>query len=102
VQAEVLDLLRSLVAERDLGVLLVTHDFGVVADLCDTVAVMQEGRIVEEAPADRLFAAPQHEYTRMLLGSTLENTPSRQALTPAEPDAGEPEPVPLPSSGGLR
>jgi len=102
VQAEVLDLLRSLVAERDLGVLLVTHDFGVVADLCDTVAVMQEGRIVEEAPADRLFAAPQHEYTRMLLGSTLENTPSRQALPAAEPDAGEPEPVPLPSSGGLR
>ncbi|MGY1802468.1 dipeptide/oligopeptide/nickel ABC transporter permease/ATP-binding protein [Blastococcus sp. SYSU D00922] len=100
VQAEVLDLLRGLVAERDLGVLLVTHDFGVVADLCDTVAVMQAGRIVEEAPVDRLFAAPEHDYTRMLLGSTLEDTPPRQALPPAAPQAGEPEP--LPSSGGIR
>jgi peptide/nickel transport system permease protein len=107
VQAEVLDLMRSLVAERDLGVLLVTHDFGVVADLCDTVAVMQAGRIVEEAPAGRLFDSPQHEYTRMLLGSTLEHTPSRPALTPAgpepsDPEPEEPEPVPLPSSGGPR
>ncbi|HZB21124.1 MAG TPA: ABC transporter ATP-binding protein, partial [Blastococcus sp.] len=107
VQAEVLDLMRSLVAERDLGVLLVTHDFGVVADLCDTVAVMQAGRIVEEAPAGRLFDAPQHEYTRMLLGSTLEHTPSRPALMPADlepsdPASEEPEPVPLPSSGGPR
>jgi peptide/nickel transport system permease protein len=102
VQAEVLDLLRSLVAERDLGVLLVTHDFGVVADLCDTVAVMQAGRIVEEAPAGRLFDAPQHEYTRMLLGSTLEDGPPRRALAPGDLDAGEPEPVPLPTSGGSR
>jgi peptide/nickel transport system permease protein len=102
VQAEVLDLLRSLVAERDLGVVMVTHDFGVVADLCDTVAVMQAGRIVEEAPAGLLFDAPRHEYTRMLLGSTLENTPSRQELTPAEPDPDEPEPLPLSSSGGPR
>ncbi|SFF87216.1 dipeptide/oligopeptide/nickel ABC transporter permease/ATP-binding protein [Blastococcus tunisiensis] len=102
VQAEVLDLLRSLVAERDLGVVLVTHDFGVVADLCDTVAVMQEGRIVEEAPAGRLFDAPEHEYTRMLLSSTLENSPSRQDLPPAVPDPDEPEPLPLSSSGGPR
>jgi peptide/nickel transport system permease protein len=102
VQAEVLDLLRGLVAERDLGVLLVTHDFGVVADLCDTVAVMQAGRIVEEAPAGRLFDDPQHEYTRMLLGSTLEHSPPRQASTPADVVAEHPEPVPLPSSGGLR
>jgi peptide/nickel transport system permease protein len=103
VQAEVLDLLRGLVAERDLGVVLVTHDFGVVADLCDTVAVMQSGRIVEEAPADRLFDAPQHEYTRMLLGSTLENTPPRPDLAPADPTpAPELRPLPLSSSGGLR
>ena len=100
VQAEVLDLLRGLVAERDLGVVLVTHDFGVVADLCDTVAVMQSGRIVEEAPVGRLFDAPQHEYTRMLLGSTLENTPPRPDLTPAP--VPERRPLSLPSSGGLR
>ena len=101
VQAEVLDLLRGLVAERQLGVVLVTHDFGVVADLCDTVAVMQNGRIVEAAPAEELFAAPQHDYTRMLLGSTLENSPPRRALTTADLDAHEPA-LPLTSSGGTR
>ena len=83
--------------------LLVTHDFGVVADLCDRVAVMQAGRIVEDAPADRLFDAPQHEYTRMLLGSTLEDTPAAAGpdARPTSP-AEEPEPVPLPTSGGPR
>jgi peptide/nickel transport system permease protein len=101
VQAEVLDLLRGLVAERQLGVVLVTHDFGVVADLCDTVAVMQNGRIVETAPAEQLFASPQHDYTRMLLGSTLENSPPRRALTTADLDAHDPE-LPLASSGGTR
>jgi peptide/nickel transport system permease protein len=80
VQAEVLDLIRELQAERQMGVLLVTHNFGVVADICDTVAVMQNGRIVETAPAKQLFAAPQHEYTRMLLASTLEDGAARPAL----------------------
>ncbi|WP_106403254.1 dipeptide/oligopeptide/nickel ABC transporter permease/ATP-binding protein [Actinocorallia populi] len=79
VQAEVLDLIRELQAERGMGVILVTHDFGVVADLCDTVAVMQTGRIVETAPAARLFAEPQHEYTRMLLASTLDDCEPRAA-----------------------
>ena len=50
----------------------------------DRVVVLQSGRIVETAPAARLFDDPQHEYTRMLLGSTLEDTPPRQALTPAD------------------
>jgi peptide/nickel transport system permease protein len=77
VQAEVLDLMRSLQQERDMGLILVTHDLGVVADLCDRVAVMQTGRIVECAPAAQLFADPQHPYTRMLLSSTLENTKPR-------------------------
>ena len=81
VQAEVLDLIRELQAERNMGVLLVTHNFGVVADICDTVAVMQNGRIVETAPAQELFAHPQDEYTRMLLASTLEDSPARPALT---------------------
>lgn len=80
VQAEVLDLLRSLQKERDMGLVLVTHDFGVVADICDTIAVMQTGRIVERADAATLFADPQHEYTRMLLGSTLHGTPARPPL----------------------
>ncbi len=83
VQAEVLDLIRELQAERDLGVLLVTHDFGVVADLCDTVAVMRDGRVVETAPAARLFADPQHEYTRSLLAATLDDGPVRPPLSTA-------------------
>ncbi|GGN39395.1 dipeptide/oligopeptide/nickel ABC transporter permease/ATP-binding protein [Streptomyces fuscichromogenes] len=86
VQAEVLDLMRSLQRERGMGMILVTHDFGVVADICDRVAVMQRGRIVEAAPAARIFAGPAHEYTRMLLDSTLEGGPARGPLvTPAEP-----------------
>jgi peptide/nickel transport system permease protein len=102
VQAEVLDLIRELQAERQLGVLLVTHDFGVVADVCDTVAVMREGRVVEAAAAERLFADPQHEYTRMLLGSTLEDTPPRGALTVADLQPEEFAAQPLPSTGGTR
>ncbi|MFE4969900.1 ATP-binding cassette domain-containing protein, partial [Streptomyces sp. NPDC056660] len=86
VQAEVLDLMRSLQQEREMGMLIVTHDFGVVADICDRVAVMQQGRIVETASAGRIFAAPEHEYTRMLLDSTLEGGPARGALrTPTLP-----------------
>ena len=80
VQAEVLDLMRSLQQERNMGMILVTHDFGVVADICDHVAVMQTGRIVENAPAGDLFANPQHSYTRMLLDSTLEDSEPRAAL----------------------
>ncbi|GGS23664.1 dipeptide/oligopeptide/nickel ABC transporter ATP-binding protein [Streptomyces humidus] len=87
VQAEVLDLLRELQAERRMGVILVTHDFGVVADLCDTVAVMQSGRIVETAPATELFAAPRHPYTRMLLDATLEDSTPRSARAVATPAA---------------
>jgi ABC-type dipeptide/oligopeptide/nickel transport system ATPase component len=78
VQAEVLDLIRSLEKERNMGVILVTHDFGVVADICDTVAVMQSGKVVETAPAAELFADPQHPYTRMLLDSTLEDSEPRR------------------------
>jgi len=99
VQAEVLDLIRELQAERGMGVLLVTHNFGVVADLCDTVAVMQAGRIVETATAAQLFAAPQHEYTRMLLASTLEHSPPRSAPGLA---VLSPAPLPVPQLGGDR
>ncbi|MFE2065605.1 dipeptide/oligopeptide/nickel ABC transporter permease/ATP-binding protein [Streptomyces sp. NPDC059467] len=80
VQAEVLDLMRSLQRERNMGMILVTHDFGVVADICDRVTVMQTGKVVESAPARELFAAPRHPYTRMLLASTLEDAEPRSAL----------------------
>ena len=69
VQAEILELLRTLQRERQLAVLLVTHDLGVVADLCQRAIVMYAGEVVEEGPVEALFAAPQHPYTRALLGS---------------------------------
>lgn len=79
VQAEVLELLRDLQRERTMGLILVTHNLGVVADICDRVAVMRDGLIVEQRPVADLFADPQHEYTRMLLNATLEDAPPRRS-----------------------
>jgi peptide/nickel transport system permease protein len=78
VQAEVLDLLRSLQKEHQMGMILVTHDFGVVADICDTVAIMHRGRVVESAPVTELFARPRHPYTAALLRATLDDCPPRR------------------------
>ncbi|MGO4533558.1 dipeptide/oligopeptide/nickel ABC transporter permease/ATP-binding protein [Leifsonia sp. 2MCAF36] len=72
VQADVLDLLRDLQSELNMGMILVTHNFGVVADICDTVSVMRSGRIVETGPVRDLFAEPQHPYTRSLFDAVLE------------------------------
>lgn len=69
VQAGILQLLRDLAVERDLAVLLVTHDLGVMSAIADDVAVMKDGRIVERADRATLFADPQHEYTRTLLAA---------------------------------
>jgi peptide/nickel transport system permease protein len=78
IQAEILDLLRDLQQERGMGLLIVTHNFGVVADICDEVYVMQMGMLVEHQAAGALFAGPRHEYTRALLGASLEGGPSRR------------------------
>jgi peptide/nickel transport system permease protein len=80
VQADVLDLLRDLQTEFGMAMLLVTHNFGVVADICDRVAVMQDGRIVEVNDVRPLFADPQHPYTKTLLGATLEDSAPRTRL----------------------
>lgn len=80
VQADVLDLLRSLQEEMQMGVLLVTHNFGVVADLCDRVSVMQNGRIVETGPVRAILRAPEHPYTQSLLDAILEDGPARGPL----------------------
>jgi ABC-type dipeptide/oligopeptide/nickel transport system ATPase component/ABC-type dipeptide/oligopeptide/nickel transport system permease subunit len=84
VQAEILEILRGLQRERNLGVLLVTHNFGVVADICDRVSVMKDGRIVESRPVDELFADPTHEYTKRLLGSTMDGAPLRAPISTTE------------------
>ncbi|WP_254407865.1 ABC transporter ATP-binding protein [Streptomyces sp. AC495_CC817] len=69
VQAGILHLLRDLAIERDLAVLLVTHDLGVMSAIADEVAVMKNGEIVERADRRTLFLSPQHEYTRTLLAA---------------------------------
>ena len=69
IQAEILDLLRSLKEDFNLSMLLITHDLGVVAETADRVAVMYAGRIVEEAPVREIFRAPRHPYTEGLLAS---------------------------------
>jgi peptide/nickel transport system permease protein len=77
VQAEILDLLRDLQKELNMAVLLVTHNFGVVADSCDRIAVMRRGEIVEAGRTDELFGEPAHPYTRMLLDSILDESEVR-------------------------
>ncbi|WP_285363541.1 ABC transporter ATP-binding protein [Microbacterium sp. LMC-P-041] len=69
VQAGILRLLRDLATERNLAVLLVTHDLGVMSAIADDVAVMKNGQIVERADRETLFRDPQHEYTRTLLAA---------------------------------
>ncbi|HXB81473.1 MAG TPA: ABC transporter ATP-binding protein [Bradyrhizobium sp.] len=68
-QAQILDLMRELKAQSGAAIILITHDLGVVAEVCDEVAVMYAGEIVERASVDELFANPQHPYTVGLLGS---------------------------------
>lgn len=69
IQAQILELLDHLRKTRELAVLLITHDLGVVAEVADRVAVMYTGKIVEESPVDELFARPKHPYTEGLLRS---------------------------------
>jgi peptide/nickel transport system ATP-binding protein len=69
IQAQILELLNELRKTRELAVLLITHDLGVVAEVADRVAVMYTGRIVEESAVDELFARPRHPYTEGLLRS---------------------------------
>jgi peptide/nickel transport system permease protein len=88
IQAEILDLLRTLQADADLAVLLITHDWGVLADLCDRAVVMYAGEVVEEASVAELVSAPLHPYTRALEQSNPFNAvggaplPSIEGLVP--------------------
>ena len=89
VQAEVLNLLRELQDELNMGVILVTHNFGVVADLCDRVSVMQTGRVVETGPVRAIFNNAQHPYTRQLLDAILEDTAPRGKYPTVGPNPAE-------------
>ena len=81
IQAEVLDLLRDLQKRLGMGLLLVTHNFGVVADLADRVVVMQHGRVVESGDVRSILKAPKEKYTQVLLGSMLEGKTPMTMLT---------------------
>ena len=80
VQAQVLALLDELRRERNMALIFITHDFGVVAQLCDRVAVMYAGRIVETGPTEDVLAAPRHPYTRRLIACVPELGGGRRAL----------------------
>jgi peptide/nickel transport system ATP-binding protein len=69
IQAQILDLMLEIKNKKNTGILLITHDLGVVAEMCSRVIVMYAGRIVEEAPVRELFAWPKHPYTRGLIAS---------------------------------
>ncbi|MFC0040071.1 nickel ABC transporter ATP-binding protein NikE [Actinomadura rayongensis] len=81
VQAEVLDVLRSLRQEKAMAVLLATHDLGVVADICDRVVVMKDGGVVEEGPSADFFARPRTPYAQALLAACKRDEPGPPALS---------------------
>jgi len=70
IQAQILDLMRNLRSKMETSIILITHDLGVVAEMCDRVSVMYAGRIVEKAEIVDLFESPKHPYTEALIGST--------------------------------
>jgi oligopeptide/dipeptide ABC transporter ATP-binding protein len=69
IQAQILDLMRDLRSKMDTAIILITHDLGIVAEMCERVAVMYAGRIVEESDVETIFAEPKHPYTVGLIGS---------------------------------
>lgn len=92
-QKTVMDLIAGIAAERNMAVILITHDLGLAAEYCQDVVVMEQGRIVERAPPAQLFAAPQHPYTKRLVAasptptSTVEDlvVDGEEPLPPARP-----------------
>ncbi|MEM6749945.1 MAG: ABC transporter ATP-binding protein [Planctomycetota bacterium] len=114
IQAQILELLRRIQREKGMGVLLITHDLGVVAENADVVAVMYSGRVVEYANVETIFARPLHPYTRGLLksmpvlGQRVDRLPTvvDGAVAPDDFPAGfavaahDPSPPPVPDYGG--
>ena len=82
-QAQILKLIKRIQAEREMSVLLITHDFGVVADMADRVAVMRHGRVLESGPTRSVLGSPSHSYTRALIAAV----PHGECALPPPPDA---------------
>lgn len=80
-QAQILKLIRNLQRNRNMAVMFITHDFGVVADIADQVVVLRHGKVVEEGPASTVFNQPQHDYTKALLAAVpTMDPPAREPL----------------------
>ena len=79
IQAQILELMHALQEEMGMAIILITHDLGVIADMCDDVVVMYGGRIAEAGPVDDIFAAPAHPYSRGLLNSIPRLTTPRKS-----------------------
>ena len=94
IQAQYLQLLHALQRERGLAMIFITHNLGIVAKMCDTVAVMYAGRIVESGPVRRIFDAPAHPYTRALIESIPRFGDTTARLTAVE--GQPPDPAALP------
>jgi oligopeptide/dipeptide ABC transporter ATP-binding protein len=95
IQAQYLNLLRDLQRQYELALIFITHNLGIVAKMCDQVAVMYAGRLVEWGPVTRIFDAPAHPYTKALLGSIPRMGDGRERLTAIEgqpPDLAAPPP----------
>jgi peptide/nickel transport system ATP-binding protein len=84
-QAQILKLIKDLQVRRRMAVMFITHDFGVVDEIADEVAVMQLGRIVEAGPASEVLRNPQHEYTRKLISAIPQLTQGRSEMSEAAP-----------------
>ena len=94
IQAQILDLIRDIRRDSGMGLVLISHDLGVVAELCDRIAVMYAGRVVETAPARQLLAAPRHPYTRGLLAALPKLEGPRVRLAPVPGAVPAPEAMP--------
>ncbi|RBI63081.1 ABC transporter ATP-binding protein [halophilic archaeon] len=90
IQAQILELLQELQEDRDLAIMFITHDMGVIAEIADRVNVMYAGEIVETAPVVELFENPRHPYTRGLLKSIPGNNPGEERLSTIEGDVPTP------------
>ena len=91
IQAQYLKLLREIQRERGLALIFITHNLGIVAHMCDSVAVMYAGRVVESGPVRRIFNAPAHPYTRALVESIPRLGEGPERLTAIDGPAARPD-----------